>query len=87
MCVCACVRAGDHRGASVEQAEALPLRPDGPRVVPGQVVRLERSSASTAMLGMPQLEGSGAAGGSQTPPDRAPQPSPVPGLGLLKGLF
>jgi len=36
---------------------------------------------------MPQLEGSGAAGGNQAPPDRAPQPSPVPGLGLLKGLF
>jgi hypothetical protein len=63
-------------------AGAIRLNP-----APGQVVRLERSSASTAMLGMPQLEGSGAAGGSQTPPDRAPQPSPVPGLGLLKGLF
>lgn len=63
-------------------AGAIRLNP-----APGQVVRLERSSASTAMLGMPQLEGSGAAGGNQAPPDRAPQPSPEPGFGLLKGLF
>jgi hypothetical protein len=57
---------------------------------PGQVVRLERSTTGMVLLGMPQLEGSGAAGaagGGEAPADRAPQPAPRPGLGLLKGLF
>jgi hypothetical protein len=53
---------------------------------PGRLVRLERSTTGIAMLGMPQLEGTGAAGGA-APAEQAPQPAPRPGFGLLKGLF
>ena len=53
---------------------------------PGRLVRLERSTTGMALLGMPQLEGTGAAGGA-APAEQAPQPAPRPGFGLLKGLF
>lgn len=60
---------------------AISLRP-----APGQLVRLERSTTGMALLGMSQLEGSGATGGA-APAEQAPQPAPRPGFGLLKGLF
>ena len=59
-------------------AGAIRLNP-----APGQVVRLERSTTGMELVGMPQLEGSGAAGGGEAPA----QPAPQPGFGLLKGLF
>ncbi len=62
-------------------AGAISLNP-----APGQLVRLERSTTGLAMLGVSQLEGNGAAGGAG-PAERAPQPAPRPGFGLLKGLF
>lgn len=62
-------------------AGAISLKP-----APTQLVRLERSTAGMALLGMSQQEGNGAADGA-APAERAPQPAPRPGFGLLKGLF